>query len=153
MRASRIKPRYLIAGGISLAATVTVLLLIAASAPRVVGEASWRLSDLSADGQTLTLQVPLAGVASNCSGVDHVDVSESSDNVKITAFTWVDNPLEGEVCTSDLALQGVDAHLARPLGRRLLLGCSGSTPETSVGEENSKCRDQARRAFPFDDHG
>lgn len=89
----------------------------------------WSLTELSARGDTLTIDVSLT---SCCHHLHHVAVTEQDTTVTVIATEAIRRDVHSCVrkCLPPIARYVV--HLRRPLGSRQLLGCGSSNCETLV---------------------
>jgi hypothetical protein len=72
-----------------------------------------------------TVEVEFYGGVEECEGLDHVEVRERPDTVRITVF--VGRVPEAEVCIELAVLKAATARLEEPLGdRRIVDGARGS---------------------------
>jgi hypothetical protein len=99
----------------------------------------WYLRSISDDGTTIAFVYTMSGVASECEVEDVPAVTESDDQVEITAYKLVTTDTD-RACTEELAYIDEVVELSQPLGDRDLVGCRPHKGE----DADETCRDLER---------
>jgi hypothetical protein len=136
--------RYQFVRRIGLLAVVACVLVSCGSGDEAEKRTSkptdWYLRSVSADGRTINFVYTISGVASDCERKGRAKVEESDETVRIIAYKSVTSD-RNRACTEELGYIDESVTLARPLGRRALLGC---TPRSVEGSRDAVCRDLQR---------
>lgn len=98
-------------------------LVLASCSAWVDGVNDWALTGV--DGNVLNVVVAVG--SGNCDRFKAVEVSETEEEVDITAVVSEKNPGSGlftTPCTTDMGFEHVEVVLQRPVGGRVLTGCA-----------------------------